>query len=119
MRSNWKDMEPVDDFVTQQTPGLKITQKVWGDMQCAYHSFAPGTDFTALLVPMPPTACAAFRTMRTSSAARWTSSTRTEPSRPARLATCATGRLRTTSSQQKAPRSFNSAVLVRWPSKPR
>ena len=22
-------MEPVDDFVTQNTPGLKITQKVW------------------------------------------------------------------------------------------
>ena len=24
MRSHWKDMDPVDDFVTQQTPGLKI-----------------------------------------------------------------------------------------------
>ena len=57
MRSNWKDMEPVDDFVTQQTPGLKITQKVWGDMQCAYHSFAPGTDFTELLKPLPDGLC--------------------------------------------------------------
>jgi hypothetical protein len=27
MRSHWKDMDPVDDFVTQQTPGLKIYQK--------------------------------------------------------------------------------------------
>ena len=48
MRSHWKDMDlPVDDFITQQTPGLKtIYQKVWGGMQCAYHCFAPGTDFT-------------------------------------------------------------------------
>ena len=38
MRSQWKEMDPVDDFVTQQTPGLKIYQKVWGGMQCAYHS---------------------------------------------------------------------------------
>ena len=57
MRSHWKDMDPVDDFVTQQTPGLKIWQKVWGDMQCAYHIFAPGTDFTALLAPMPDGLC--------------------------------------------------------------
>ena len=54
MRSHWKDMDPVDDFITQQTPGLKIYQKVWGGMQCAYHIFAPGTDFTKLLAPMPP-----------------------------------------------------------------
>lgn len=57
MRSHWKDMDPVDDFVTQQTPGLKIWQKVWGDMQCAYHIFAPGTDFTRLLAPMPEHLC--------------------------------------------------------------
>ena len=36
-RSQLKDMEPVDDFVTQNTPGLKLWQEVWGDMQCAYH----------------------------------------------------------------------------------
>jgi hypothetical protein len=57
MRSHWKDMDPVDDFVTQQSPGLKILQKVWGGMQCAYHSFPPGTDFTALLAPMPEHLC--------------------------------------------------------------
>ena len=57
MRSHWKDMDPVDDFVTQQSPGLKIWQKVWGGMQCAYHSFPPGTDFTALLAPMPEHLC--------------------------------------------------------------
>ena len=57
MRSHWKDMDPVDDFVTQQTPGLKIWQKVWGGMQCAYHFFAPGTDFTKLLAPMPDGLC--------------------------------------------------------------
>ena len=57
MRSHWKDMDPVDDFVTQQTPGLKIWQKVWGGMQCAYHIFPPGTDFTALLAPMPEHLC--------------------------------------------------------------
>ena len=51
MRSQLSDMEPVDDFVTQNTPGLKIWQEVWGDMQCAYHIFAPGTDFTQLLAP--------------------------------------------------------------------
>ena len=50
-------MDPVDDFITQQTPGLKIYQKVWGGMQCAYHCFAPGTDFTALLAPMPDHLC--------------------------------------------------------------
>ena len=57
MRSHWKDMDPVDDFITQQTPGLKIYQKVWGGMQCAYHCFAPGTDFTRLLAPMPDGLC--------------------------------------------------------------
>ena len=57
MRSQLRDMDPVDDFVTQQTPGLEIFQKVWGDMQCAYHKFAPGTDFTALLAPMPRHLC--------------------------------------------------------------
>ena len=50
-------MDPVDDFVTQQTPGLHIYQKVWGGMQCAYHVFAPGTDFTRLLAPMPDGLC--------------------------------------------------------------
>ena len=79
MRSQLSDMEPVDDFVTQNTPGLKIWQEVWGDMQCAYHHFDPGTDFTALLAPCR-TVCAVSRTTPTSSAARSTSSTRTGPS---------------------------------------
>ena len=57
MRSQLKEMEPVDDYVTQNTPGLKIWQEVWGDMQCAYHIFAPGTDFTELLKPLPNHLC--------------------------------------------------------------
>nr|WSY50967.1 hypothetical protein OG999_13170 [Streptomyces sp. NBC_00886] len=57
MRSQLTDMEPVDDFVTQNTPGLKIQQEVWGDMQCAYHVFAPGTDFTQLLKGLPDDLC--------------------------------------------------------------
>ena len=67
MRSQVTDMQPVDDYVTQNTPGLKIFQEVWGDMQCAYHSFAPGTDFTELLAPMPD-GRAGFHTTPTSSA---------------------------------------------------
>ena len=46
MRKKLTDMHPVDDFVTQNTPGLKIWDENWGGMQCAYHIFAPGTDFT-------------------------------------------------------------------------
>ena len=42
-------MHPVDDIVTQNTPGLKIWDENWGGMQCAYHIFAPGTDFTQIL----------------------------------------------------------------------
>ncbi len=57
MRSQLRDMEPVDDYVTQNTPGLEIFQAVWGDMQCAYHKFAPGTDFTGLLAPLPGGLC--------------------------------------------------------------
>jgi mannose-6-phosphate isomerase-like protein (cupin superfamily) len=57
MRSQWAEMDPVDDVVTQQTPGLRIYQKIWGDMQCAYHIFAPGTDFTQLLKGLPDDLC--------------------------------------------------------------
>ena len=46
-------MNPVDDFVTQNTPGLKIWDENWGGMQCAYHIFAPGTDFTDILKGLP------------------------------------------------------------------
>ena len=49
MRKKLTDMHPVDDFVTQNTPGLKIWEENWGGMQCAYHIFAPGTDFTDIL----------------------------------------------------------------------
>ena len=58
MKSNWKDMEPVDDFITQQTPGLKITQKVWVTCSVRDHSFAPGTDFTVRRWCQCRTACA-------------------------------------------------------------
>ena len=57
-------MDPVDDFVTQHTPGLEIFQEVWGDMQCAYHKFAPGTDFTPCWRPCRGI-CAEFHTRRT------------------------------------------------------
>jgi hypothetical protein len=57
MRSHWKDMDPVDDFVTQQTPGLKILQKVWGGMQCAYHALPRVLTSRALLAPMPDGLC--------------------------------------------------------------
>ena len=49
MHKKLMDMNPVDDFVTQNTPGLKIWEENWGGMQCAYHVFAPGTDFTDIL----------------------------------------------------------------------
>jgi hypothetical protein len=49
VRKKLTDMRPVDDFVTQNTPGLKIFEENWGGMQIAYHIFAPGTDFTGLL----------------------------------------------------------------------
>ena len=49
MRKKLTDMNPVDDFVTRNTPGLKIWDEQWGGMQCAYHIFAPGTDFTDIL----------------------------------------------------------------------
>ena len=57
MHKKLTDMRPVDDFVTQNTPGLKIWDENWGGMQCAYHIFAPGTDFTELLKPMPHGLC--------------------------------------------------------------
>ena len=49
MHKKLTDMNPVDDFVTRNTPGLKIWDENWGGMQCAYHVFAPGTDFTDIL----------------------------------------------------------------------
>ena len=49
MHKKLTDMHPVDDIVTQNTPGLKIWEENWGGMQCAYHVFAPGTDFTDIL----------------------------------------------------------------------
>ena len=49
MRKKLMDMQPVDDIVTRNTPGLKIWDENWGGMQCAYHIFAPGTDFTDIL----------------------------------------------------------------------
>ena len=49
MRKKLADMRPVDDFVTRKTPGLKILEENWGGMQCAYHIFARGTDFTEIL----------------------------------------------------------------------
>ena len=49
MHKKMMDMNPVDDFVTRNTPGLKIWEERWGGMQCAFHVFAPGTDFTDIL----------------------------------------------------------------------
>ncbi len=49
MKKKLMEMKPVDDFVTRNTPGLKIWDEQWGGMQCAYHIFAPGTDFTDIL----------------------------------------------------------------------
>lgn len=49
MHKKLTDMKPVDDIVTQNTPGLEIWEENWGGMQCAYHIFAPGTDFTDIL----------------------------------------------------------------------
>jgi hypothetical protein len=57
MRKKLTDMKPVDDYVTQHTPGLKIWEENWGGMQCAYHVFAPGTDFTQLLKGLPHDLC--------------------------------------------------------------
>lgn len=57
MRKKLLDMKPVDDYVTQHTPGLKIWEENWGGMQCAYHIFAPGTDFTQLLKGLPHDLC--------------------------------------------------------------
>ena len=41
MKKALRDMKPVDDFVTQNTPGLQIWEENWGGMQIAYHIFAP------------------------------------------------------------------------------
>jgi hypothetical protein len=57
MHKKLLSMDPVDDYVTQNTPGLKIYEQNWGGMQCAYHIFAPGTDFTQMLKPMPHGLC--------------------------------------------------------------
>ena len=57
MRKKLKEMRVVNDFVTQNTPGLQIWDENWGGMQCAYHIFAPGTDFTQLLKGLPHDLC--------------------------------------------------------------
>ena len=57
MHKKLTDMRPVDDYVTQKTPGLKIWDEMWGGMQVAYHIFAPGTDFTQLLKGLPHDLC--------------------------------------------------------------
>jgi hypothetical protein len=49
MHKKLTDMKPVDDFCTRNMPGLKVWDEQWGGMQCAYHVFAPGTDFTDIL----------------------------------------------------------------------
>ena len=67
MHKKLMDMKPVDDFVTQHTPGLKIWEENWGGMQCAYHVFAPGTDFTDILKGRDwSTTCAGLNTGLTS-----------------------------------------------------
>ena len=49
MRKKLREMRPVDDFVTQNTPGLKIWDEVWAACSAPCHVFAPGTDFTDIL----------------------------------------------------------------------
>jgi hypothetical protein len=70
VRKKLMDMQPVDDYVTQHTPGLRIWEENWGGMQVAYHIFAPGTDFTQTSVRiarfpsparLPDQSCAALR----------------------------------------------------------
>ena len=90
MHKKLMDMNPVDDFVTQNTPGLKIWDENWGGMQCAYHVFAPGTDFTDILKGkgLEHDLCGVEHWAYVLKGTVWRSFTLTGPLRSAALGTC-------------------------------
>ena len=57
MRKQLKDLVAVDDYVTQNTPGLKIWEENWNGMMCARHIIPGGTDFTEILRGLPDDLC--------------------------------------------------------------
>ena len=121
MRKKLTDMHPVDDIVTQNTPGLKIWEENWGGMQCAYHIFAPGTDFTDILKGkgLPHDLCGVEHwayVLKGTLRVIYLDGTHRHLHA---LGKCATGRLRTTSTRRKGPRSSSSAPLEGWLRKPR
>ena len=115
MHKKLMDMNPVDDFVTQNTPGLKIWEENWGGMQCAYHIFAPGTDFTDILKGkgLEHDLCGVEHwayVLKGAVEVIYLDGT----IEVCRAGECASGRLRTTSSRRKGPRSSSSAPLEGW-----
>lgn len=57
MKKQLKDLKPVNDYVTQNTPGLKIWEEEWLGMMCARHIIPTGTDFTEILKGLPGGLC--------------------------------------------------------------
>jgi hypothetical protein len=57
MRKQLKDLVPVNDYVTKNTPGLKIWEENWQGMMCARHIIPAGTDFTNILKGLPDDLC--------------------------------------------------------------
>ena len=57
MRSHWKDMDPVDDFITQNTPGLKITRRSGAACNAPTTALPRALTSRALLAPMPHGLC--------------------------------------------------------------
>ena len=116
MRKKLTDMRPVDDFVTRNTPGLKIWDENWGSMQCAYHIFAPGTDFTDILKgkglenDLCPVEHWAY-VLKGSVQVIYLDGTIEKLPSPGKRAS---GRLRTTSSRRMGARSSSSAPLAGW-----
>ena len=115
MHKKLTDMNPVDDFVTQNTPGLKIWDERWGGMQCAYHVFAPGTDFTDILKGkgLEHDLCGVEHwayVLKGTVEVIYLDGT----IEVAALGKRASGRLRTTSSRRKGPRSSSSAPTEGW-----
>ena len=57
MRSQLTDMEPVDDFVTQNPRASRSGRKSGATCSAPTTTLSPGTDFTRLLAPMPDGLC--------------------------------------------------------------
>jgi len=57
MRKQLKDLIAVNDYVTQNTPGLKIWEENWNGMMCAHHIIPGGTDFGNMLKGLPDDMC--------------------------------------------------------------